>query len=261
MIGNRLRRLWAERPVFGAWCTIPSPAMVEVMLECGFDFLAFDCQHGEFGVTDLEPLLRVTTGTDITPVVRVPTNDYYAIGHALDAGAAVVIVPMVESAAAAVRAAAASRFYPDGTRSYSHTRAARILGAEPELVNREVACLVMVETAKGVRNVAEIASAPGVDGIFVGPADLGLTLGVPPGTGPLAAEVERAIDEVVVSCQSAGVLPGMHGGSEYAGRGLRFLTVASDRGLLGKGRDVAAAALQDVQRLQPGPHSPQPPLA
>jgi 4-hydroxy-2-oxoheptanedioate aldolase len=160
MTGNRLRRVWDTRAVLGAWCWIPAPAVVEQLVWCGFDFILFDCQHGEYGISDLEPLLRVTTNTEVTPVVRVPTNDYYAIGHALDAGAEVIVVPMVETREDAERAAAASRFFPAGTRSYAGTRSTQVLGADPEQVNREVACLAMVETATGLANVAEIAATP-----------------------------------------------------------------------------------------------------
>ncbi|HEY0574878.1 MAG TPA: aldolase/citrate lyase family protein [Pseudonocardia sp.] len=246
MTGNRLRRVWDTRPALGAWCWIPAPAVVEQLVWGGFDFILFDCQHGEFGVGDLEPLLRVTTNTEVTPVVRVPTNDYYAIGHALDAGAEVVVVPMVETKADAERAAAATRFFPTGTRSYAGTRSTRVLGTDPEQVNREVACLAMVETATGLANVAEIAGTEGIDGIFIGPADLAITLGLPPGPPPYATEVERAIDQVVAACVSAGVVPGLAAGSDYAARGLRFLTVTGDRALLQRGRselEKARAAL------------------
>jgi len=246
MTGNRLRRVWGARAALGAWCWIPAPAVVEQLVWGGFDFILFDCQHGEFGVTDLEPLLRVTTNTEVTPVVRVPTNDYYAIGHALDAGAEVVVVPMVETRQDAERAAAASRFPPAGIRSYAGTRSTRVLGTDPEQVNREVACLAMVETATGLANVADIAGTPGIDGIFIGPADLALSLGLPPGPAPYAPEVEQAIDQVVAACAEAGVVAGLATGAVYASRGLRFLTVTGDRALLRHGQaemDAARAAL------------------
>jgi 4-hydroxy-2-oxoheptanedioate aldolase len=242
MTGNRLRRVWDTRAALGAWCWIPAPAVVEQLVWCGFDFILFDCQHGEYGISDLEPLLRVTTNTEVTPVVRVPTNDYYAIGHALDAGAEVIVVPMVETREDAERAAAASRFFPAGTRSYAGTRSTQVLGADPEQVNREVACLAMVETATGLANVAEIAATPGIDGIFIGPADLAITLGLPPGPPPFAPEVEKAVDQVVAACGSAGVVPGLAAGSDYAARGLRFLTVTGDRVLLRRGQTELAAA-------------------
>jgi 4-hydroxy-2-oxoheptanedioate aldolase len=236
MTGNRLRQVWNSRAALGAWCSIPAPAVVEQLVWCGFDFILFDCQHGEFGVTDLEPLLRVTTHTEVTPVVRVPTNEYFAIGRALDAGAEVVVIPMVETGADARRAAAASRFSPDGTRSYAGTRSTRVLGTDPAQVNQEVACLAMVETTTGLKNVAEIAGTPGIDGIFIGPTDLAVSLGLPPRPAPFAPEVEQAIDQVVAACAAAGVVPGLAAGAEYAARGLRFLSVTGDRPLLRRGQ-------------------------
>lgn len=248
MTGNRLRRAWDSRAVLGAWCWIPAPAVVEHLVWCGFDFILFDCQHGEFGVADLEPLLRITTNTEVTPVVRVPTNDYYAIGHALDAGAEVIVVPMVETREDAERAAAACRFPPTGTRSYAGTRSTRVLGTDPAQVNGEVACLAMVETATGLANAADIATTPGIDGIFIGPSDLGLTLGLTPGPPPFAPEVERAIDQVVAVCGAAGVVPGLAGGPDYAARGLRFLTVSGDKILLLGGRVTLDAARRTLDK-------------
>ncbi|GAA5154035.1 aldolase/citrate lyase family protein [Pseudonocardia eucalypti] len=249
MTGNKLRRKWRERTVFGVWSTIPSTAAVEVLVECGYDFVAFDCQHGQFGVADLEPLLRVTARTEVTPAVRVPGNDYYAIGHALDAGAEVLIVPMVETAEQAARAAFATRYPPEGGRSFARNRGMAALGATPAELNREVACLVMVETATGLANAAEIAATPGVDGVFVGPADLGLALGLPPGPPPFAAEVERGIDQVVSACRSAGVIAGLHANGGYAARGVDLVTVAADHDLLRvAGRNTIAQARGTTSR-------------
>ncbi|MCE3551402.1 aldolase/citrate lyase family protein [Pseudonocardia sp. RS11V-5] len=243
--GNRMRREWTRGPVLGAWCTIGSPGAVELMADCGYDFLILDCQHGEFGVTELEPMLRAFGGTEVTPTVRVPHNDYFAIGHALDAGAQTIIVPMVETREQAERAARAVRYQPDGARSWAVTRAARALGSDPAAVNEQVALLLMIETATGLENAAEIASVPGVDGIFVGPADLALTMGLQPGVTAPAAGVEDALDKIAGICAEHGIVAGLAGGAEYARHGFRVLTVGNDRALLAAGRakvDEARAA-------------------
>jgi 4-hydroxy-2-oxoheptanedioate aldolase len=245
MAGNTMRRTWEHRPVLGAWCTIGSPAAIELMADSGYDFLILDCQHGEVGMPGLEPMLRALGGTDVTPVVRVPVGDYSTIGRALDGGAQGIIVPMVETREQAERAARAMRYQPDGTRSYAVTRAARRLGSDPAAVNREVTLLVMIETVTGLANAEEIASVPGVDGIFVGPADLALTMGHAPGaTGP-SPVVDEALDRIAAVCADHGIVAGLAGGAEYARRGFRVLTVANDRGLLAAGRAAVEAALAE----------------
>ena len=248
MTGNTMRRTWSERPVLGAWCTTGSPAAIELMADSGYDFLLIDAQHGEVGMAHLEPMLRAFGDNDVTPVVRVPHGDYATIGRALDAGAQTVIVPMVETRAQAEEAARAMRYSPDGGRSWAVTRAARRLGSDPASVNSEVALLVMIETAAGLANAAAIAGVPGVDGIFVGPADLGLTLGQAPGSALLAPEVETALDTVAGVCAENGRVAGLAGGIEYAERGFKVLTIANDRALLSAGRDLATSGVADLAR-------------
>lgn len=242
MTANAMRRAWDHRPVLGAWCTIGSSAAIELMADSGYDFLLVDAQHGEVGMANLEPMLRAFGDTDVTPVVRVPRGDYTTIGRALDAGGQAIIVPMVETREQAEEAARAVRYPPQGGRSWAVTRAARRLGSDPAAVNDEVALLVMVETAKGLRNIDEIAAVPGVDGIFVGPADLALTLGHDPGAKELDPEVDAALDVVAATCARHGLVAGLAGGIAYADRGFRVLMVASDRGLLGAGRETVVAA-------------------
>ena len=243
MTGNVMRRVWEHRPVLGAWCTIGSPAAVELMADSGYDFLILDCQHGEVGMAGLEPMLRALGGTDVTPVVRVPHGDYPTIGRALDAGGQTILVPMVETREQAERAARAMRYEPAGGRSWAVTRAARRFGSDPATVNAEVALLVMIETEVGLANARDIAAVPGVDGIFVGPADLGLTMGHAPGSTVLPAEVDRALERVASACAENGIVAGLAGGIEYAERGFRVLTVANDRALLSAGRGVVTSAL------------------
>jgi 4-hydroxy-2-oxoheptanedioate aldolase len=239
MTTNRLRQLVRERPAIGAWCILPSPIVAELMASAGFDFLIFDCQHGSITDSDVHPMLQAVARMPVTPVVRVVGNDPQVIGRALDAGAEGVIVPMVNSAEDARRAAAACRYHPEGTRSWARTRADLFLGSDPAVVNREVLCLVMIETEEAVANAAAIAATPGVDGIFVGPADLGLTLGVSPGAAADNAPLAAALADVVVACHDAGRIPGIAGGTAYIEQGFRIVTTTSDIGLI---RGAAAHA-------------------
>jgi len=228
---NQLRAHLAERAVYGAWCSIPAPLNAEILAAAGFDFLLLDCQHGGIDYSDLLPMLQAI-GSSTTALVRVAANEAHLIGRALDAGAGGVIVPMVSTAEEAARAAAACRHVPHGFRSWGPLRSQMFLGTEVAHINREVLCLVMIETEEGIANADEICAVEGVDGIFVGPADLGLSLGVPPGSTDGAERVDAAIETVVQACQRAGIVPGIAFGAEFVDRGFRLVTVASDLALL-----------------------------
>ena len=165
----------------GAWCSIASSYVVEVLGSCGFDWICIDLQHGFAGLESLLPMVQAAAITQTPALVRVPRLDAGMIGRALDAGAAGVIVPMVNSAAEARAAVAACRYPPDGVRSWGP---ARLMLADPEYsaqrANAQVHCLVMVETLDAVRNLSEIAPVAGVTAVFVGPSDLAVDMGLHP---------------------------------------------------------------------------------
>ena len=125
------------------------------------------------------------------PLVRVARNEPFAIGQALDLGAAGVIVPMVEDGEQAARAVAACRYAPEGIRSFGALRAAR--ASEP-------LCLVMIETRAGVERAEEIAATPGLDGIYVGPSDLALTSGCSRRSGSSTRPCWRRSRRVRAAC-------------------------------------------------------------
>jgi 4-hydroxy-2-oxoheptanedioate aldolase len=133
--------------------------------------------------------------------VRVARNDPFELGNALDLGAAGVIVPMVDDAQAAARAVAACRYAPAGTRSFGVLRGA---------AGREPVCLVMIETRAGLEHVEEIVRTPGLDGVYVGPGDLALSLGLEPARRLQHPELLAAIERVRAACESAGVMAGLH---------------------------------------------------
>jgi 4-hydroxy-2-oxoheptanedioate aldolase len=162
----------------GAWCSDTSPGMVARLAHLGFDWVCLDAQHGGYGRTEILDAARSFPSGLGELVVRVAACDFAAIGAALDAGATAVIVPQIESAAQAQRAVAATFHPPDGERSRGPI--GRIWGAPtltPEEANRATTCAVMIESAKALSNVEEIAAVPGVDQLFVGPHDLSLSLG------------------------------------------------------------------------------------
>jgi len=240
-MSNRLRALWAEgKTAFGVWIMLSSPAAVEMIASMGFDYVGIDCQHGLLDYADMRDILLMLRGFETTPVVRVPFGDASAIGRALDAGAEGIVVPMVNSRADAELAVAACRFPPDGVRSFGPGRAHQPFGRDPAGINREVVCMAMIETRHGLAVADEICATPGLDGIYVGPSDLALSLGFPPTAAEHPPEHAEAVRRVLDACDAYGIVPAIHayGGENArmrAEQGFKMVTVTADAAVLGFG--------------------------
>jgi 4-hydroxy-2-oxoheptanedioate aldolase len=247
---NALREIWKHgEAALGGWLTVPSAMSAEIFANCGFDWVCVDMQHGLIDEGDMIRMLQGISSTETVPLVRVPRNEAGIIGKALDAGAWGVIVPMVCSRAEAQAAVAACRYAPDGIRSYGPLRANYYAGFDYfQRANREVLCVVMVETRGAVADVDDIVSVPGVDAVYVGPADLSVTLGLPPGPDNADPTFAAALDQVLDACHRHDVVPGIAGNASTAGKrlgqGFRLVEVASDIGMLAQG---AGAALAQVR--------------
>ena len=237
---SRLREAWAEgRTAFGAWIMLSGPAGAEMIASMGFDYICIDCQHGLIAYEGMRDILLAVNGLPVSTIVRVPSGDEWWIGKALDAGAEGIIVPLVNSATDAQRAARACRFPPDGVRSYGPARGAQPMGRDPHEINSRVLCFPMIETRDGLDAADEICSAPGVDGVYIGPADLGLSLGLS-ATASGDPEHIAAVERVREACTRAGIVPGIHahnGGDAKArsDQGFRLVTVCADASLLSIG--------------------------
>jgi 4-hydroxy-2-oxoheptanedioate aldolase len=259
---NPLIAKWkAGEPTFGAWLTTPDPSIAEYFALAGFDEVTADQQHSTIETNDLTAMFAAIELRKSVPSTRVPSNDPVAIGQALDLGAQMVIVPMVNNAAEAARAVAAFRYPPRGTRSAGPVRPQYVMGDRPEQLEA-AACVVMVETRDGLANVDEIAAVPGVDAIYIGPGDLalGMGLGWDPGSRTAAGNKAHAaaVERIRQACERHGVTPGIHVGDaetsfRYAEQGFRLLTVASDIGLIFEG---AAATLARVRSAVPPSRRP-----
>ena len=236
---NLLKQRWAEGlDAVGAWCTLGSPFAAELCATEGFDYLCVDLQHGLYHLDTMVPTLMAASRAGVTPIARVPINQAQYIGKVLDAGAEAVVVPMVNSREEAERAVAACRYAPDGVRSFGPVRAGLFLGqAPPSEVNHESLCLVMIETAQAVEQAEQICSTPGLDGIYVGPADLAISMGLSPATATSSTEYTDAIEHVRKTCDACRIVPGIHtnGGEQaraYLDAGFRMVTLSSDAALL-----------------------------
>jgi 4-hydroxy-2-oxoheptanedioate aldolase len=238
-MANPLRAAWSKnRTAFGLWSVIPSSFSAELAAGVGFDYVCVDQQHGVIDYDSMVPMFQAIRAERVAPITRVLSNDPFLIMKALDAGAWGVIVPLVNSAEDAARAVSACRYPPQGMRSYGPVRAAGVIGSrDPEELGGEVLCLVMVETREALERVDEIASTPGVDGVYIGPSDLALSLGLTPTLDIKEGEHAEAIRRIREACHRNGIAAGIHAASgEWARRhaeaGFEMVTVATDAALL-----------------------------
>ena len=225
-----------------------SPAAAEMIAALGFDYVGIDVQHGLIAYEGMRDILLAASGQTPSVIVRVPSNDEWWVGKALDAGAEGIIVPLVNSAADAERAARACRYPPDGVRSFGAARAVQPLGRAPDEVNANVLCFPMIETRAGLDAADEICAVPGVDGVYIGPSDLALSLGDEPARGPSPSpEHAAAVERIRTACERAGIVPGIHcyngaGAKARADEGFRLVTVCADATLLAIGGSAELAA-------------------
>ena len=238
---SRLRTLFAEeKTAFGVWIMLSSPAAVEMIASMGFDYVGIDCQHGLLDYGEMRDILLMLRGFETSPVVRVPSGESSIVGRALDAGAEAIVVPMVNSRFEAEQAAAACRLPPDGLRSFGPARAHQPFGRDPAEINRDVLCFAMIETRHGLAAADEICSTPGVDGIYVGPSDLALSLGFTPMGTDYPPEHVEAVAAILRACETHGRIPAIHayGGANArmrAEQGFRMVTVTADAAVLALG--------------------------
>lgn len=242
-----LRRKWAAgEAALGAFATIPSAFSIELMCVPGLDYVCIDQQHGLIDYTNMLDMMRAAELHDVIPFTRVPANESWMIGKAFDAGIQGVIVPMVNNRTEAQKAVAACRYGVGNTRSYGPLRASMVMNSrDVSVVGDQVLCFVMVETREGVENVEEIASTPGLDGIYIGPADLALGLGLPPDLDKQEPEHVAAVEKILRACQKNAIVPGIQCGSGKAARaqverGFRMVTYFKDSAAL------TVAAEQDL---------------
>ena len=241
MSTNRMKSTLAEGgTAFGAWCVLGSPFAAELCSVEAVDYVCVDLQHGLSHLDAVAPMVMAISRSAATPVVRVAANQAHQIGKVLDAGAEGVIVPLVNSRSEAERAVEACRYAPEGTRSFGPARSRLFLNAEPApVVNKQVLCIVMIETIAAVEVADEICSTPGVDAVYIGPSDLAVSLGLAPGYDEMSRAHGEAIEHVRLSCERSGIVPGIHTHSgeqagAYADAGFRIVTLATDAAILSR---------------------------
>ncbi|GGF35536.1 2,4-dihydroxyhept-2-ene-1,7-dioic acid aldolase [Aliidongia dinghuensis] len=245
---NRFKRALAqgERQI-GLWSTLGSAAVAELIAHAGYDWVLIDTEHSPNEPPAIAAQLQAMQGGTASAVVRPAWNDPVLIKRILDLGVQSLLIPFVETAEAAERAVAATRYPPHGIRGVSTGSRAAGYGRIKDYVTTagaEICVLVQIETMKGVENIEAIAAVPGVDGVFVGPADLSASLGHL--GNPQNPEVQDTIARVLAACERAGKPTGYLTGNEAEARkwldaGFRFVAVGTDNGVLVKAVDELRA--------------------
>jgi 2-keto-3-deoxy-L-rhamnonate aldolase RhmA len=246
--GRLQRALDAKPQIWGGWIIDRTAQGPEQFAAAGYDYIGFDCQHGYLDDAEAASQLRRFEHVPIATAVRLPTADPAPIGRVLDAGADAVIIAMIESAEQAAAAVAATRYAPEGVRSFGPLRPG--LGTDVAELQSRAGVFAMIETAAALDALDEVARVPGLTGLYVGPADLAISLGCAPTEAHTDAAVGAAMDRIAAASEEAGVIGGVHAGAgnlgkTFAERGFRMITLASESQALRRG---AAEHLREATR-------------
>ena len=241
------RAIKAGKPQIGLWSTLSSSYTVEAVAGAGFDWLLLDTEHSPVDVENLLTQLQAAAPYPSHPIVRIPWNDMVTVKRVLDIGAQTLLVPYVQNVEEARNAVAHTRYPPAGVRGVAGTTRATRFGRIKDYAKRaheEICVLVQVETQASLGEIEAIAAIDGVDGIFIGPADLHASLGHAGETAN--PKVKPMIDDAIRRIRKAGKAPGILTPNEADARhwlecGALFVAVGSDAGILARGADALAA--------------------
>ncbi|HYN11177.1 MAG TPA: HpcH/HpaI aldolase/citrate lyase family protein [Burkholderiales bacterium] len=241
------RALKAGKAQIGLWSSLSSNYTVEVIAGAGFDWILLDMEHSPNDLESALTQLQAAAPYPSHPVVRVPWNDMVSIKRLLDIGAQSLLVPYVSTPAEARQAVSYTRYPPGGVRGVAGTTRATRFGRVKDYARRaqeEICLLVQVETQQALDSIEAICGIDGVDGVFIGPADLHASLGYP---GEIAnPKVKPLIDDAIRRIRKAGKAPGILTPSEADARhwlecGALFVAVGADVGILARGAEALAA--------------------
>jgi 4-hydroxy-2-oxoheptanedioate aldolase len=247
------RRLRAGETLHSGWCGLPYPLVAELIGREGFPAVTLDGQHGLWDIAAMVAAITQLRLAGTAPIVRVPVGEFATVSRVLDFGAEGVIAPMINTPADARAYVSFAKFPPVGERSWGPHRATTLANMPDQKVylreaNELTVTFAMIETQTALDNVEAIAVTPGIDGLFLGPADLSIALSNGRNVDPMAGEVDRQIDRIVAAASTAGKVMGAYCHTAeravaLAKRGIKFLAVGSDMGFLRAG---AASVLKMV---------------
>ena len=243
-------RPWREKlqrgePLFGAFQSLPSPVAGEALGQAGADFVVADIQHGALDHSNLLSVIYGIEAGGAAPFVRTARCDPAEVMRALDLGASGVIVPMVSTPQDAAMIGGAMRYGPVGTRSIGPVRGQYLDASAGD----QPLCLAMIETVEGLDNINAIAATAGIDGLFLGPGDLSLSMGLGLSAEPHPA-VTDALHRMVAACRTHGLIAGTVGLQPAAvgplcAAGVTFLALGSDRHFIAQGMGGLLAQAPD----------------
>ncbi|MEX0763535.1 MAG: aldolase/citrate lyase family protein [Dehalococcoidia bacterium] len=249
------QKLNQDRPTLGPFVGTPSPAQVELMGWMGFDFVVIDCEHGPMDYETAEHMIRAAEASDITPILRIGMNSQQHIQRYMDAGAAGVMIPLVNNAAQGKAVVDAVKYPPVGQRGLFGGRGAR-LGVQPvaeyvKEANEETWVCLQIETLEAIENQDEIIATENADCIFMGPGDLSIQFGAP---GQIQhPKVVETIESLTPRIRAAGKQAGtMALSPEEVGRwhdvGINWLVSSATRYLIAGARSYLDASKKQLER-------------
>ena len=239
------------KPVINGWCAIPSTVSAEAMAHQGWDSLTVDMQHGLVDYSNALPMMQTISTTDVTPLARVNWNEPGQIMKILDAGCYGIICPMVSNRKEAERFVKACMYPPKGYRSFGPIRGLIYGGSDyVKHADNEILKLAMIETKEALEKLDEIMSVEGVNGIYIGPADLSLALSEEPGFDkPEGTKAYSEILRILEHAKKNNIFAGIHNGTpEYAqkmiDKGFNFVTISSDL------REISSGSKKNIEKIK-----------
>jgi 4-hydroxy-2-oxoheptanedioate aldolase len=254
---NRLKQIWAGgKCALNGWLSIPNSFSAEIVAAQGYDSITVDLQHGLIDYQAAIGMLQAIRSSEAVPLVRVPWLDPTHVMKALDAGAYGVICPMINSRSEAEQLVSFVKYPPLGIRSYGPSRAIFSAGDNyRDEADDQIVCFAMIETSEAMENLDEIVTTSGLDGVYIGPADL--TIGLtgrkhPAGFDREEPEMVEAIHRILAAAQAAGIRTALHCGSpsyaaKAAGWGFDLVTLSNDVRLLAAAAGASVSSFRDTR--------------
>ncbi|MGH0241657.1 HpcH/HpaI aldolase/citrate lyase family protein [Sinorhizobium meliloti] len=238
---NLFKQALQQRQQLGIWSTLSSNLMAELFAGCGFDWIMIDTEHSPNELPDLISQLQAVHGHNISPVVRPAWSDMILVKRILDAGAQTLLFPNVQSAEEARAAVSYTRYPPEGVRGVTSSSRAASFGLNTGYLanaHHEICVLVQIETGEALQHIEEIANVPGVDGVFIGPADLAASLGHL--GNPQHPEVQAAVDDAFRRLRALGKPAGYLTTNEAEVKrrvadGVEFIAIGTDTSIITRG--------------------------
>ena len=250
---NKIKQLWQSGgAAVNGWLAIPNGFSAETMAQAGWDSVTVDLQHGVQDYMSMVTCFQAMQAHPVLPMVRVPWNEPGIVGKVLDAGAYGVICPMVNTVEQAQNFVSYCRYPPAGARSNGPIRAG-IYGVSTgyqKTANEEILCIPMIETQQAIDNLEAILDVPGIDAVYIGPSDLGFSMGLIPILDREEPQILAAYDKIIRETSKRGIAACIHCGTPaYAkraiGMGFKLVTIGNDSGILLGAAKAAVMAVRD----------------